>query len=76
MKRRCAVLSLLAGATTGPLLAAPLAPTVRLGASAALSGPAARLGLRYHAGARAAIEFANQHGGVRGALVQMDLRDD
>lgn len=49
---------------------------VRIGSSAALSGPAAALGQRYHAGARAAFEQLNKQGGIQGRRVAVDLRDD
>ena len=49
---------------------------LRIGSSAALSGPAAQLGLRYHAGIRAQLDMLNQQGGVQGRKVQLDLRDD
>lgn len=58
----------------GPALAAE--PELRIGASAALSGPAAALGLRYHAGARSCFEQVNRHGGIAGARIVLDLRDD
>ena len=49
---------------------------LRIGSSAALSGPAAQLGLRYHAGIRAQLDTLNQQGGVQGRKVVLDLRDD
>jgi branched-chain amino acid transport system substrate-binding protein len=49
---------------------------IRLGSSAALSGPAALLGQRFHAGAQAAFTQANRHGGIHGAKLQIDLLDD
>lgn len=74
MTTRRAVLTLLTSGLFAPALWA--AESIRLGASAALSGPAASLGLRYHAGAHAALLAVNQLGGVRGARVAMDLHDD
>ncbi|HLO95113.1 MAG TPA: ABC transporter substrate-binding protein [Burkholderiaceae bacterium] len=56
--------------------AASGATELRIGSSAALSGPAAQLGLRYHAGIRAQLEALNQQGGVQGRRVVLDLRDD
>lgn len=60
--------------------AADAAPVVereiRIGSSAALSGPAAALGTRYHAGSRAYVEHINRQGGVHGMPVVIDLRDD
>ena len=49
---------------------------LRIGSSAALSGPAAQLGLRYHAGIRAHLDLLNQLGGIQGQKVLLDLRDD
>lgn len=49
---------------------------LRVGASAALSGPAAALGRRYHAGARSCFEQVNKQGGIAGARIVVDLRDD
>ncbi|MDL5031299.1 ABC transporter substrate-binding protein [Pelomonas sp. APW6] len=48
----------------------------RIGSSAALTGPAAQLGLRYHAGIRAQLALVNQQGGIQGRKVVLDLRDD
>lgn len=48
----------------------------RIGSSAALSGPAAQLGLRYHAGIRAQLDLVNQQGGIHGHRLVLDLRDD
>lgn len=56
--------------------AAPAGATLKIGSSAALSGPASALGLRFHAGAKAAFEAANAQGGIRGAKLLIDLRDD
>lgn len=73
-------LSLAGLAVTMASTAAHAAPAfereVRVGSSAALSGPAAALGTRYHAGARAYIEQINKQGGVHGMSVAIDLRDD
>lgn len=51
-------------------------PTLKIGSSAVLSGPAAALGLRFHAGAKAAIDALNAQGGIRGSRLVIDLRDD
>ncbi|MDM4768528.1 ABC transporter substrate-binding protein [Pelomonas sp. SE-A7] len=64
------------------LLGAPSAwasaagPEIRIGASAALSGPAAGLGQRFHAGAGAYFNQLNAQGGIGGARVVVDLLDD
>lgn len=54
----------------------PSQAEIHIGASAALSGPAAALGLRYHAGARAYFKQLNEHGGIHGARLVLDLLDD
>lgn len=54
----------------------PSQAEIHIGASAALSGPAAALGLRYHAGARAYFKQLNQHGGIHGSRLVLDLLDD
>lgn len=71
------------GSGFGTALAGPVATNagdgrheLRIGASAALSGPAAALGRRFHAGAAALFNQVNRAGGVNGALIRLDLRDD
>ncbi len=49
---------------------------IHIGSSAALSGPAAALGKRFHAGARACFHQLNQKGGIAGARVVSHLLDD
>lgn len=72
-RRLCAALALLGL----PGMAAAAEPhEIRLGSSAALSGPAAALGSRYHAGARAGFEQINRQGGIAGRRVVLDLQDD
>ncbi len=52
------------------------AAEIRIGSSAALSGPAGSLGTRYHVGASAWFSQLNAQGGVHGHRVVVDLRDD
>ncbi len=52
------------------------ASVIHLGASAALSGPAALLGLRFHAGAQAYFAHINKQGGVAGSMIALTLLDD
>lgn len=52
------------------------ADEIRIGSSAALSGPAASLGRRYHAGAQAWFDQLNAQGGIHGRRLVVDLRDD
>ncbi|MEH0168507.1 ABC transporter substrate-binding protein [Paucibacter sp. JuS9] len=49
---------------------------IRIGSSAALSGPAAGLGQRFHAGAAAYFTHLNQQGGIAGSRLVVDLLDD
>jgi len=51
-------------------------PEIHIGSSAALSGPAAALGMRFHAGARACFKQLNQKGGIAGARLVSHLLDD
>lgn len=60
-------------AASSPVRAAPL---LRIGASAALSGPAAALGRQYHLGSQAALQEANEQGGIQGRALVLDLLDD
>lgn len=67
----------LAAAIWPALAQAEPAGELRIGASAALSGPAGALGRRYHAGAQAWFDQLNKHhGGVQGAKLLVELRDD
>ncbi|MCV2359699.1 ABC transporter substrate-binding protein [Paucibacter sp. TC2R-5] len=49
---------------------------IRIGSSAALSGPAAILGRRFHVGAGAAFAHGNAHGGLHGQKLSLELLDD
>jgi len=49
---------------------------IRIGASAALSGPAAGLGQRFHAGAKAGLRQFNAQGGLNGRPLRLQLLDD
>lgn len=59
-----------------PARAAPAGAEIHIGSSAALSGPAEALGRRFHAGAKALFDQVNQQGGIQGARLLLDLRDD
>ncbi|MCV2350221.1 ABC transporter substrate-binding protein [Paucibacter sp. Y2R2-4] len=52
------------------------ASVIYLGGSAALSGPAAFLGRRFHVGAQAHFTQLNRQGGVGGAMIALNLLDD
>ncbi|WP_397533625.1 ABC transporter substrate-binding protein [Roseateles sp.] len=72
---RRSTLTLLLAPGAGPVWGS--AKELRIGASAALSGPAQALGTRYHAGAAACFEQVNrQEGRVQGSRITVDLRDD
>lgn len=61
---------------TGPVAAVAAGGEIHLGASAALSGPAASLGRRFHAGAQAAFAHIKHQGGIHGASVVLHVQDD
>lgn len=71
MKRRPVLLAI--AAASGPVRATPM---LRIGASAALSGPAAALGRQYHLGSQAALQASNDQGGIQGQALVLDLLDD
>lgn len=67
------------------LLASPLAPhlawaqagtKVVLGQSAPTTGPAAQLGIQFHAGAKLYFDAVNAKGGVLGRTIELRLTDD
>ena len=77
MKRRSVLRHFALGA--GMLALPALAQSERrivLGQSAALSGPAAQLGLQFQLGAKLAFERANARGGVNGRSVELRTLDD
>ena len=76
MKRRTVLhhLSLGAAALAAPALAQSRG--ILIGQSAALSGPAAQLGLQFQHGARLAFERANARGGVNGRNIEWRCLDD
>ncbi|MES2958326.1 MAG: ABC transporter substrate-binding protein [Pseudomonadota bacterium] len=77
MKRRTVLHHLAAGA--GSLALPSLAQTDRrilLGQSAALSGPAAQLGIQFRDGAKLAFDRANARGGINGRSVELRSMDD
>ena len=47
-----------------------------LGQSAALTGPAAQLGIQFNAGARVYFDLLNDKGGIKGRKVEINLQDD
>ena len=78
MNRRQALHSLGAAssALAFPAVHAAPAPRVLIGQSAALSGPAAQLGIQFRAGAQLYFERLNAQGGVHGRRVELRTLDD
>ncbi|TMO53308.1 ABC transporter substrate-binding protein [Pseudoalteromonas phenolica] len=58
------------------LLAAPTQFNIKLGMSVALSGPASEIGRQLALGSQIYFEQLNKNGGVHGALVELDVKDD
>lgn len=50
--------------------------SIKLGQSAAFSGPAAQLGIQLHAGAKAYFDNVNKQGGVHGRKIEIVTADD
>jgi ABC-type branched-subunit amino acid transport system substrate-binding protein len=50
--------------------------SIILGQSAAFTGPAAQLGIQFHAGAKVWFDQVNAQGGVNGRLVEINKQDD
>ncbi|MDC8785547.1 ABC transporter substrate-binding protein [Roseateles koreensis] len=65
-----------AGAAGDIAATEPSKHEIHIGSSAALSGPAAVLGQRFHRGARACLKQVNDSGGVGGMSVVMTALDD
>jgi branched-chain amino acid transport system substrate-binding protein len=77
MKRRSLLRHVALGASALALPAwAESERRIVLGQSAALSGPAAQLGIQFQHGAQLAFERANARGGVNGRTVELRSMDD
>src|SRR5258706_1847499 len=63
-------------ATTASAEPGITATQVVIGQSAALTGPAAHLGIDMSAGARAYFKMVNERGGVHGRQIELKTRDD
>ncbi len=50
--------------------------SIVLGQSAALTGPAAQLGIQMNIGTKAYFDYVNAHGGVYGRKIELKTRDD
>lgn len=60
----------------GITTAASAAETIRIGLSAALTGPAAFVGVSIRRGAEMAIDAINAKGGINGKKIELVIRDD
>ncbi len=60
----------------GITTAASAAETIRIGLSAALTGPAAFVGVSIRRGAEMAIDAINAKGGINGKKIELVVRDD
>ena len=76
MNRRDAIRRVAAVSATLALPAFAQANRIVLGQSAALSGPAAQLGLQMNAGARIYFNALNAQGGVSGNTIELRTADD
>ena len=79
MKKWTTRAAIILAAIALPLLGAPgtgKADTVRLGLSAALTGPAAFVGVSIRRGAEMAIDSLNAAGGIDGKQIELIVRDD
>jgi ABC-type branched-subunit amino acid transport system substrate-binding protein len=70
--------TLIAGAALlgAPALRAQNSNRILLGQSAAFTGPAAQLGIQFHAGAKLFFDQLNARGGVQGSTVEIRTLDD
>ena len=74
--RRAAILATAAVITLGISGGSKAAETIRIGLSAALTGPAAFVGVSIRRGAEMAIDAVNAKGGVNGKKLELVIRDD
>lgn len=74
--RLCAALTLLGSATAQAQTNGVTAESIKIGMSAALSGPSAGLGTEYYRGAKAYLDEINAQGGVNGRRVDLVVLDD
>ena len=78
MQRRTALQHLTLGAASlaAPALARAQSRAIVIGQSAALTGPAAQLGIQFQHGAKLAFDRANARGGVNGRNIELRTLDD
>jgi branched-chain amino acid transport system substrate-binding protein len=76
MRRRTLIKQMAAGAASLGLPAWAQSREIVLGQSAALSGPAAQLGIQFQLGARLAFDRANARGGINSRTVELRSLDD
>ena len=62
--------------SVGMTAGASAAETIRIGLSAALTGPAAFVGVSIRRGAEMAIDAVNAKGGINGKKIELVIRDD
>lgn len=78
MQRRKALQTLggLTAAIASPAILADTRAKIVLGQSAAMTGPAAQLGIQFHAGAKLLFDKVNATGGVNGKSIELKTLDD
>ncbi len=76
MKRRTALHHLALGAASLAAPALAQSRAILIGQSAALTGPAAQLGIQFQHGAKLAFDRANARGGVNGRSIEWRTMDD
>ncbi len=74
--RRMAILATAAVMTLGTTGGSKAAETIRIGLSAALTGPAAFVGVSIRRGAEMAVDAINAKGGISGKKIELIVRDD
>ena len=78
MQRRKALKTLggLSAVIASPAILADSRAKILLGQSAAMSGPAAQLGIQFHAGAKVLFDRVNAAGGINGKAIELKTLDD
>ncbi len=78
MQRRKALKTLggLSVVIASPAILADSRARILLGQSAAMTGPAAQLGIQFHAGAKVLFDRVNAAGGINGKVIELKTLDD
>ena len=78
MQRRKALKTLggLSVVIASPAILADSRARILLGQSAAMTGPAAQLGIQFHAGAKVLFDRVNAAGGINGKAIELKTLDD